>query len=162
MRLLGAIAPELNAAQTEIAKDTNEDVPHDSYAFWNGFFDSVNPDVQGSGQKAATRGPADQLPDPGVQTQYLHYKSDEKKLRYATEIGEGELLDHDADVAVGISLSQYRPAIGSTATNEHAAQLRLDTTQIYPFRNLLAPLAWSSIASWYRKKASTFRWIAWL
>jgi hypothetical protein len=50
-------------------------------------------------------------------------------------------------VAVGISLSQYRPAIGSTATNEHAAQLRLDTTQIYPFRNLLAPLAWSSIAS---------------
>ena len=145
--LLAAMAPELNAAQTEIAKDTNEDVPHDSYAFWNGFFDSVNPDVQGSGQKAATRGPADQLPDPGVQTQYLHYKSDEKKLRYATEIGKEELLDHEGDVAVGISLSQYRPAIGSTATNEHAAQLRLDTTQIYPFRNLLAPLAWSSIAS---------------
>jgi hypothetical protein len=134
--LLGAIAPELNAAQTEIAKDTNEDVPHDSYACWNGFFDSVNPDVQGSGQKAATRGPADQLPDPGVQTQYLHYKSDEKKLRYATEIGEGELLDHDADVAVGISLSQYRPAIGSTATNEHAAQLRLDTTQIDRLRGI--------------------------
>ena len=128
--LLAAIAPELNAAQAETPKDSNEDAPHDSYAFWNGFFDSVSPDVQGSGQKAATRGPADQLPDPGVQTQYLHYKSDEKKLRYATEIGEGELLDHDADVAVGISLSQYRPAIGSTGANEHAGQLRVDTTQI--------------------------------
>src|ERR1039458_10361197 len=145
--LLAAIAPELNAAQAETPKDSNEDAPHDSYAFWNGFFDSVSPDVQGSGQKAATRGTADQLPDPGVQTQYLHYKSDEKKLRYATEIGEGELLDHDADVAVGISLSQYRPAIGSNGANEHAAQLRVDTTQIYPFRNLLSPLAWTSIAS---------------
>ena len=50
-------------------------------------------------------------------------------------------------MALGISLSQYRPAVGSTAANEHAAQLRLDTTQIYPFRNLLSPLAWTSIAS---------------
>ena len=145
--LLAAMAPELKAAQAEVAKVSNEDAPHDSYAFWNGFFDSVNPELQGSGQKVATRGPTDQLPDPGVQTRYLHFKSEEKKLRAATEIGKEELLDHEGDVAVGIKLSQYRPAVGATANEEHAAQLRLDTTQIYPFRNLLSPLAWSSIAS---------------
>ena len=145
--LLAAMAPDLNAARAEVPQVSIEDAPHDSYSFWNGFFDSVNPDIQSSGQKAATRGPTDQLPDPGVQTQYLHYKSDEKKLRYATEIGKEELLDHEGDVAVGISLSQYRPAIGSVAANDHAGQLRLDTTQIYPFRNLLSPLAWTSIAS---------------
>jgi hypothetical protein len=151
--LLAAIAPELNAARAQVPQVSNEDAPHDSFSFWNGFFDSVNPDVQSSGEKAATRGPTDQLPDPGVQTQYLHYKSDEKKLRYATEIGKDELLDHDGDVAVGIKLSQYRPAVGTTAANDHAAQLRLDTTQIYPLRNLLSPMAWSSIASVVTEKA---------
>ena len=115
--LLAAMAPELSAARAEVPQVSIEDAPHDSYSFWNGFFDSVNPDIQSSGQKAATRGPTDQLPDPGVQTQYLHYKSDEKKLRYATEIGKEELLDHEGDVAVGISLSQYRPAIGSTTSS---------------------------------------------
>ena len=88
--LLAALAPEIKAAQSQVPEVTIEEAPHDSYAFWNGFFDSVNPNVQSSGQKAATRGPTDQLPDPGVQTQYLHYKSDEKRLRYATEIGEPE------------------------------------------------------------------------
>ena len=148
--LLAAMAPELKAAQAEAAQATNEEAPHDSYSFWNGFFDSVNPELQSRGIKVATRGPADQLPDPGVQTQYLHYKSDEKKLRYATEIGKDELLDHPGDVAVGIKLSQYRPAAGPTGANgttDHSAQLRLDTTQIYPFKNILSPLAWSSIAS---------------
>lgn len=145
--LLAAIAPQLSAAQTDVAQVSSEDTPHDSYSFWNGFFDSVNPDIQNSGHKAATRGPTDQLPDPAVQTQYLHFKSDEKKLRYATEIGGEELLDHDGDVEVDISLSQYRPAISNGAVNDHAAQLRIDTTQIYPFRNILSPLAWSSIAS---------------
>lgn len=147
LALLAALAPELDKARAETPQLSSEDAPHDSYSFWNGFFDSVNPDMQIAGQKPVTRGPADQLPDPGVQTQYLHYKSDEKKLRYASEIGKEELLDHPGDIAVSIRLSQYRPAVGSTAANEHAAQLRLDTTQIYPIRNLLSPLAWSSIAS---------------
>ena len=145
--LLAALTPELKALQAEAPPVSMEDAPHDSYSFWNGFYDSVNPDVLSSGQKVATRGPADQLPDPGVQTRYLHYKSAEKKLRYASEIGGEELLDHEGDVEVGIQLSQYRPANGGTTPTEHAAQLRLDTTQIYPFRNLLSPLAWTSIAS---------------
>lgn len=145
--LLAAIAPQLNAAQADAPQNPSEDAPHDSYAFWNGFFDSVNPDIQNSGPKAVTRGSADQLPDPAVQTQYLHYKSDEKKLRYASEMESGELLDHDGDVEVDISLSQYRPAVSNGAISDHAAQLRLDTTQIYPLRNIVSPLAWSSIAS---------------
>lgn len=145
--LLAAIAPALSTARAQAPQTVNDEAPHDSFGFWNGFFDSVNPTLQSPGQKTATRGATDQLPDPGVETQYLHYNSDEKKLRYATDIGEQELLDHEGDVGLGISLSQYRPSVGSTAPNEHAAQLRLDTTQIYPFRNLLSPLAWSSIAS---------------
>jgi hypothetical protein len=145
--LLAAIAPQLNAAQVETPQASVEEAPHDSYAFWNGFFDGVNPEIEGSGQRAVARGPKDQLPDPGVQTQYLHYQGDAKKLRFASEIGKEELLDHGGDVSVGISLSQYRPAIGSPAANDHAVQLRLDTTQVYPFRNLISPLAWTAIAS---------------
>ena len=145
--LLAALSPELSAARAEVAQVSNEDAPHDSYSFWHGFFDSVNPNLEGPGQKPITRGPKDQLPDPAVQTRYLHYNSDAKKLRYASGIGSDELLDHEGDVSVGIKLSQYRPAAGDAAANVHAAQLRLDTTQIYPFRNLLSPLAWSSIAS---------------
>jgi len=120
--LLAALMPELAAAQAATPRAPAEDAPHDSYSFWNGFFDSVNPDLQGPGQKPITRGPTDQLPDPTVQTRYLHYKSDDKKLRYASGIGTDELLDHEGDVSVGIKLSQYRPAVGDTAAKQHAAQ----------------------------------------
>jgi hypothetical protein len=143
--LLTALLPKLAAAQTAGAQASAEDTPHDSYQFWNGFFDSVNPYSPNYGQKAAARGPGDQLPDPAAMTQYLHYKTDEKKLRYATDIGKGELLDHPGDVAVSIALSQYRPGTGDS--NVHAAQLRVDTSQIHPFMNILAPLAWTAIAS---------------
>jgi hypothetical protein len=143
--LLTAFLPELAAAKTAAPPISTEDTPHDSYSFWNGFFDSVNPYSRTYGRKAATRGPKDQLPDPGAETQYLHYKSDAKKLRYATDIDKDELLDHDGDVAVGIALSQYRP--GSGETGQHASQLRVDTTQIRPLVNFLSPLAWTAIAS---------------
>ncbi len=149
--LLAAMTPELKAQQAAMtarpsgmAEASGDDAPHDSFNFWNGFFDGTDP--QG-GAKAVSRGPADQLPDPAVQTQYLQYQADKKTLRYATEIGKDELLDHPGDVAVGIKLSQYRPAVGSSGPSNSAAQLRLDTTQITPFKNLMSPLAWSSIAS---------------
>src|SRR5208337_5029948 len=135
--LLTALLPELAAAQTAdaqaSAQNSPEDTPHDSYDFWNGFFDTVNPYSPNYGQKAATRGPADQLPDPATMTQYLHYKTDEKKLRYATDIGKEELLDHDGDVAVSIGLSQYRPGSGDNSV--HASQLRVDATQTRPYMN---------------------------
>ena len=150
--MLTALLPELAAAQAAAPQASAEDTPHDSYDFWNGFFDSVNPYSHNYGQKAASRGPKDQLPDPTAETQYLHYKADAKKLRYATDIGKDELLDHDGDVAVSIALSQYRPGNGGEA-NVRAAQLRVDTTQIHPYMNIIAPLAWTAIASLQPDKA---------
>jgi hypothetical protein len=142
---LSAFLPEIVAAQQTAPQTSSEDTPHDSYDFWNGFFDSVNPYSQNYGQKSATRGPKDQLPDPGAETQYLHYLSEARKLRYATDIGKDELLDHDGDVAISIALSQFRPGEGET--NLRASQLRVDTTQIHPYLNIIAPLAWTAIAS---------------
>lgn len=149
--LLTALLPELAAAQAASLQAPSEDTPHDSYDFWNGFFDSVNPYSQNYGQKSASRGPKDQLPDPEAETQYLHYKSDERRLRYATDIGKEELLDHDGDVAISIALSQFRP--GSGESNLRASQFRVDTTQIRPYMNIIAPLAWSAIASLEPDKA---------
>jgi hypothetical protein len=144
--LITALLPGLSVAQETAAQNSSaEEAPHDSYDFWNGFFDSVNPMSKNYGQKSATRGPKDQLPDPAAQTQYLHYKSDEKRLRYATDIGKDELLDHDGDVAISIGLSQFHPGTGET--NLKASQLRVDTTQIHAYRDIIAPLAWTAIAS---------------
>lgn len=151
--LLTALMPELAAAQDAAPQAATDDTPHDSYDFWNGFFDSVNPYSHNYGQKAATRGPKDQLPDPAAETQYLHYKTDTKRLRYATDIGKDELLDHDGDVAVNISLSQYRPSTGNGDAAIRASQLRIDTTQIHPYMNIIAPLAWTAIASLEPNKA---------
>jgi hypothetical protein len=153
LSLLVALLPELAAAQSVASQAAPEDTPHDSYDFWNGFFDSVNPLSHNYGQKAASRGPKDQLPDPEAETQYLHYRSDTKKLRYATDIGKEELLVHEGDVAVSIALTQYRPGNGDGAANARAAQLRVDTTQIHPYMNIIAPLAWTAIASLTPDKA---------
>jgi len=62
LSLLVALLPELAAAQSVASQAAPEDTPHDSYDFWNGFFDSVNPLSHNYGQKAASRGPKDQLP----------------------------------------------------------------------------------------------------
>jgi hypothetical protein len=148
--MLAAMFPGLTAAQNSAADhasspNAGEDAPHDSFDFWNGFFDSVNPYATDYGSKVATRGPADQLPDPQAQTQYLHYDADNKRLRYASDIKKEELLDHDGDVGVSIALAQFRPGQGET--NLKASQLRVDTTQVHPFVDIITPLAWSAIAS---------------
>ena len=42
--ILIALMPELAAAQDAAPRRLRpDDTPHDSYDFWNGFFDSVNP-----------------------------------------------------------------------------------------------------------------------
>jgi hypothetical protein len=144
--MLAALLPEMAAAQTSSAMQASEeDTPHDSYDFWNGFFDSVNPYSRSYGNQQLSRGPSDQLPDPQAQTQYLHYDTDNKRLRYASDIKKEELLDHDGDVAVSIALAQFRPGAGEGSMK--ASQLRIDTTQVHPFVNILTPLAWSAIAS---------------
>jgi hypothetical protein len=151
--LMSALLPELAAAQSESSQMAAEDLPHDSYGFWNGFFDSVNPSSSNYGNKAATRGPEDQLPDPAAQTQYLHYDNGRKRLRYASDIQKEELLDHDGDVSVNIALAQFRPANGELS--QHPAQFRVDTTQIKPIMGIVAPLAWSAIASLNPNKAGS-------
>jgi hypothetical protein len=153
LAMIAALVPELAAGQspapgaftTTPGAFTSDDTPHDSFDFWNGFFDSVNPNSKNYGVKAFSRGPADQLADPQTQTQYLHYDGDNKRLRYASDIRREELLDHDGDVAVSIALAQYRPGAGEN--NLKASQLRVDTTQVHPFVNIITPLAWSAIAS---------------
>jgi hypothetical protein len=150
--MLAALLPELAAAQAAAPQGPPEDAPHDSYDFWNGFFDSVNPYSHNYGKKSASRGPKDQLPDPGAETHYLHYRSDAKRLRYATDIEKEELLDHDGDVAINIAISQFRPG-GGGESNIRASQLRVDTTQIHPYMNILSPLAWTAIASLTPDKA---------
>ena len=144
--LLPPEAAEALAQQSGAAPNAGADTadtPHDSFDFWSGFYDEVNPHSSSYG--TAGRGATGGLPDPTLQTQYLHYKSDESKLRYATDIPKDELLDHDGDVAVSIMLSQFRP--GSGDQSEKASQLRVDATQTSPLMNLFAPLAWTAIAS---------------
>ena len=142
-----SLSPRLFSMQTPLpgpeSDVSSEDAPHDAYEFWNGFFDSVNigsPEYQ-KGARAGTAG----LADPAAETQYLHYKADAKQLRYATDIAQNELLDHDGDVTVGIQLSKFRPGSGVDKTKNQ--QLRIDATQTHAYMNLLAPLAWTAIAS---------------
>jgi hypothetical protein len=143
---MAAVLPGLAAAQDPATQqEAPVDAPHDSFDFWNGFFDSVNPMARNYGQKSASRGPKDQLPDPAAETQYLHYRADQKRLRYATDIEKEELLDHDGDVAISIVLSQFHPGTGEADLK--ASQLRVDTTQIHSYMDIIAPLAWTAIAS---------------
>ena len=145
LSLMAALLPGFSAAQESATQQDSADAPHDSFDFWNGFFDSVNPMSKDYGQKSASRGPKDQLPDPAAETQYLQYRTDQKKLRYATDIGKDELLDHDGDVAISIALSQFHP--GTAESDLKASQLRVDTTQIHSYMDIIAPLAWTAIAS---------------
>ena len=124
---------------------TEDELPHDSPAFWGGFYDNVNPASPEYGKKVGTRGSAS-LADPSLDAQYLHYTSDEKRLRYATTIEQTELMDHSGDVAVSIVMNQFRPSV-EDAKRRSASQLRVDATQNSPFMNLMSPLAWSSTAS---------------
>jgi hypothetical protein len=144
---LSALQEAKNAGSQE-EKDSGpseEEMPHDSPAFWGGFYDVVNPASPEYGQKTATRG-SESLADPKLDAQYLHFEPEEKRLRYATTIEKTELLDHSGDVAVSILMNQFRPSVDD-AKRRSASQLRVDATQNSPFMNLMSPLAWSSTAS---------------
>jgi hypothetical protein len=144
--LLSSLLPPEAAialSQQPAATPDSADAPHDAFDFWSGFYDEVNPHSSSYG--TAGRGATGGLADSSLQTQYLHYKSEAATLRYATDIGKDELLDHDGDVAVSIMLSQFRPGTGDQ--KEQASQLRVDATQTSPLMNLFAPLAWTAIAS---------------
>jgi hypothetical protein len=145
----------LQDAQTQNAQgdaaQEEEELPHSSTGFWGGFYDQVNPNSPDYGKPEATRG-AESLASPELETQYLHYLSDAKQLRYATAIDKSELLDHDGDVSVSILMNQFRPG-SEDSKDKNASQMRVDTTQNHPFMNLLSPLAWTAMASLRPDKA---------
>jgi hypothetical protein len=145
------LPPEAAVAlsQQSGAAPDQADAPHDSFDFWSGFYDEVNPHSSSYGTSG--RGATGGLPDATLQTQYLHYHTDLGRLRYATDITKPELLDHDGDVAVSINLTQFRP--GTADQKAQASQLRVDATQTSPLMNLFAPLAWTAIASLMPDKA---------
>lgn len=152
--LLATLLPpeDLHALQQQAQSGTDTaDLPHDAPGFWGGFYDSVNPNSPDYGGTTGSRG-ADTLVDAKLETQYLHYSADLKKLRYASSIDKDELLNHDGDVSVSILLNQFRPSTDD-AKHKAASQLRVDTTQNHPFMNILAPLAWSAMASLMPDKA---------
>ncbi len=148
---LRAIQDAQNQDAQSGAAQEEEELPHSSTGFWGGFYDTVNPNSPDYGKPGATRG-AESLSDPALETQYLHYLSDAKQLRYATAIDKSELLDHDGDVSVSILMNQFRPS-SEDSKDKNASQLRVDTTQNHPFMNLLSPLAWSAMASLRPDKA---------
>jgi len=92
--MIAALLPELVSAQeadhAAAAQASSEDAPHSSYGFWHGFFDAVNPtmNVDESRRNLGARGSASRS---AAETQYLHYKFDESRLRYAPDIGKEEL-----------------------------------------------------------------------
>ncbi|MGA8671156.1 MAG: hypothetical protein WB679_14830 [Terracidiphilus sp.] len=149
--LSSLIPPEAAVAlsQQSSAPPDPADAPHDSFDFWSGFYDEVNPHSSSYGTSG--RGATGGLPDATLQTQYLNYHTGLGRLRYATDITKTELLDHDGDVAVSINLTQFRP--GTADQKAQASQLRVDATQTSPLMNLFAPLAWTAIASLMPDKA---------
>jgi hypothetical protein len=146
---------ELQALQQAQQEASNEPLaPHDSPGFWGGFYDSALPKSPDDPQAGASRG-ADTLVNPALETQYLHFKPDEQKLRYAYSIPKEDLLDHDGDVAASILLNQYHPS-SDDAKHKIGSQLRVDTVQNHPFMNILAPLAWTAMASLQPNSAGKF------
>jgi len=140
------LSPELleAIARPQAAAPSGVDAPNNAFKFWSGFYDSVNPASPAYGMKFRGN-PADKLEAPKVETQYLNFKTEEKKFRYATDINKEELLDHDGDVGVSMGISQFRP--GTSDQKDQASQLRVDVVQTHEFMNFLAPLAWTAIAS---------------
>lgn len=141
--MLASLLPPEQAAALGLAnrqEPSPEEAPDDAYGFWTGFYDSVNPEKGMRG-----RAVGDALASSDLETQYLNYREKERRLHWATDIGRDDLLDHDGDVAVSISLSQFRPGTGQQ--NVQASQLRVDAAQTSPMMNLFSPLAWTAIAS---------------
>ena len=143
MGLLAAMAPELKAAQAEASKTSGDDAPHDSFNFWNGFLGMD----RRRGRWPFRAGLRTSCLIRLFRTQYLQYQTDKKTLRYATEIGKEELLDHPGDVAVGIEPVAVSASHRHSRAEQQRSTMKMDTTQVTPFKNLLSPLAWSSIAS---------------
>jgi len=120
----------------------------DTSDFWGSFYDSVDP------KKSRGRAPIKGRPAVAAKAvRYLYY--DEAGLRYTDQIKPKDLLDHPGDLAVSITLGQFRPGTADSQSIERltSSQLRVDCVQTKPFLNLLAPAAWAALASLYTDRA---------
>ncbi|MGD0099044.1 MAG: hypothetical protein ABSC60_01710 [Acidobacteriota bacterium] len=116
--------------------------------FWGSFYDSVDP-KKSRGQKGVKGKPA----VAGKDVRYLYY--DNAGLRYTDQLKPTDLLDHPGDVAVSITLGQFRPGHSDAQAIRQltSSQLRVDCVQTRSFLNLLAPAAWVAMASLYTDQA---------
>jgi len=116
--------------------------------FWGSFYDNADP-KKSRGSRAVKGRPA----VAGKDVRYLYF--DNAGLRYTDQLKPADLLDHPGDVAVSITLGQFRPGhIDAQAIKQlTSAQLRVDCVQTKSFLNLLAPAAWVAMASLYTDQA---------
>jgi hypothetical protein len=134
-----AAAPQQGASDPSLI-DTSD--------FWGSFYDSVDP--RKSRGRAGVKGrPA----VAGKAVRYLYY--DDAGLRYTDQLKAKDLLDHPGDLAVSITLGQFRPSTTDARSIQQltSSQLRIDCVQTKPFLNLLAPAAWAALATLYTDRA---------
>ena len=146
----GGVATLLaSQASSQTAAPAAVGEPHyRSYDFWGTFFDSVDP------SKSASRGgKKKRIPFPDKEVRYLYYT--DGTLAYTDQIKKEQLVDFPGDVTVNIILSQFRLSQEDQDAfkNMRSSQLRLDCVQTKPFMNIVAPLAWTALASLYPDKA---------
>ena len=113
---------------------------HDSINFWNDLYESH-------------RGGAPKLAAPERQVRFV-YHHPQKGFAFMQDIPKDSLLDHAGDVKVTLNMGQFRPAKSDqTAFKQlQSSSLRVDCVQTRPMMNLVAPLAWASLASLFPDK----------
>jgi hypothetical protein len=130
---------------TKAALSSGEVHPND---FWGAFYDSVDPS-HGKGLHKNTQKSAQ-----GKDVRYLYYE-EKTGLRYADQLQKTDLLDHDGDVTVDVTLGQFRPGVedGQIIKQYSSSQLRVDCVQTKAFLDILAPSAWVAMASLFTDNA---------
>jgi hypothetical protein len=138
-----------NAAEAQPARSDSASVS--SIDFWGRFFDQAIAESQGTRSVSSHVRPL--LAAQHRDVRYLYH--DGSRFHYAGEIPQDKLLDHLGDVAVTISLGQFRPGNKDQRNFQklQVSQFRLDCAQAKPLANLFAPLAWTAMASLFPDKA---------
>ena len=100
----------------------------------------LSPDYK-KGARAGSAG----LADPAAETQYLHYKADVQTASLCHRHCPERVAGPRRRCHRRHSALQFRPGSGTDKSKNQ--QLRIDATQTHAYMNLLAPLAWTAIAS---------------
>jgi hypothetical protein len=143
--------PNLPPHRTPLRKAPTEDTPHDSYDFWNGFFDSVNPTAITMGRSRRRAGPRISFP---ILAPKRSICTTGPTPRSCAMPPTSKRRSCWTTMAMWPSAYLFRNIVPEAAKPiVRASQLRVDTTQIHPYMNIIAPLAWTAIASLTPDKA---------